>query len=88
MTLNSQILTGGLSPAVSLSASIPCTSSAQGAGLILSPVSATASNTFSAIFSIDNITNQSGLSNGFVSGVDDFDAYIATKSYPYSYRFR
>lgn len=48
---------------------------AQGA-VITSPVAATASSTFPG-FPIENTIDQSGLSVGFISGVTDFDAYIA-----------
>jgi hypothetical protein len=49
---------------------------AQGA-TILSPISASASSTFPG-FPIGNTINQSGLQSGFVSGVTDFDVYLAT----------
>jgi hypothetical protein len=45
------------------------------AGPILSPVAATARATLAG--SINRTIDQSGLSAGFVSGVTDFDAYIA-----------
>jgi hypothetical protein len=45
--------------------------------VILSPVSATASSEFSSNFGIGFTIDRSGLSSGFTSGVDDFDAYLA-----------
>lgn len=45
--------------------------------VIVSPVSATASSTTPSSYGIGNTINQSGLSAGFISGVTDFDAYIA-----------
>ena len=47
------------------------------AGTILSPTAALASNEFSSSFSINNTIDQSGLSSGFVSGVTDFDTFLA-----------
>lgn len=47
------------------------------AGTILSPTAAIASDEFSSSFSINNTIDQSGLSSGFVSGVTDFDTYLA-----------
>ena len=47
------------------------------ASVILSPVSATASSENSAAYDIGNTIDQSGLSAGFVSGVTDFDLYLA-----------
>lgn len=58
--------------------SLGIASQAQAVGLILSPVSATASSEFGTNFSITNTINQSGLSTGFNSGVDDFDTYLAS----------
>jgi hypothetical protein len=51
--------------------------SATHADTIVSAVSATASSTFSSQFDISNTINQSGLNIGYVSGVTDFDAYLA-----------
>ena len=48
------------------------------ASTILSPTAALASSEFSSDYSINNTINQSGLSSGFVSGVTDFDTYLAT----------
>ena len=48
------------------------------AGTILSPTAALASSEFSSDYSINNTIDQSGLSSGFVSGVTDFDTYLAT----------
>jgi len=45
---------------------------------IISPVSATATSEFSAVYDIGNTIDQSGLSTGFISGVTDFDTYLAT----------
>jgi len=47
------------------------------AALIYSPVAATASSEFGPMFGIDNTIDQSGLSDGFTSGVDDFDTFLA-----------
>lgn len=47
------------------------------ASIIISPVAATASSEFSADFDIGNTIDQSGLSAGFLSGVTNFDAYLA-----------
>ncbi|WP_239005390.1 PEP-CTERM sorting domain-containing protein [Gloeothece citriformis] len=47
------------------------------AAVIISPVSATASSEFSGDYDIGNTIDQSGLSIGFISGVTNFDAYIA-----------
>lgn len=58
--------------------SLGIASQAQAVGLIISPVSATASSEYDANFSITNTINQSGLSTGFNSGVDDFDTYLAS----------
>lgn len=44
---------------------------------ILSPVAATTSSYNSTFYDIGNTIDQSGLSIGFTSGVDDFDAYFA-----------
>ncbi|MBX3485457.1 PEPxxWA-CTERM sorting domain-containing protein [Phenylobacterium sp.] len=46
------------------------------AGVIISPTAITASTTFPG-YDVDNLINQSGLTAGFVSGVTDFDAYMA-----------
>jgi hypothetical protein len=46
------------------------------AATVVSAVSATASSTFGSYNIIDTI-NQSGLSAGYVSGVTDFDSYVA-----------
>lgn len=51
--------------------------SAAQASPIISPTAATASSTFGALYSINNTINHSGLSINFVSGVTDFDAYLA-----------
>lgn len=51
--------------------------SASHAGIILSPVSATASSEFSGSTDAGNTIDQSGLSANFVSGVDDFDTFLA-----------
>ena len=47
------------------------------ANTILSPIAAVASSEFSLVFGINNTINQSGLSSNFVSGVTDFDTYLA-----------
>ena len=48
------------------------------AGAIVSPVSATASNTFDApYFQPGNLINHGGLVTDFFSGLTDFDSYIA-----------
>ncbi|OZH51523.1 hypothetical protein AFK68_30445 [Hydrocoleum sp. CS-953] len=47
------------------------------AALIVSPVDATATSEFTPGGEIINTINQSGLSIGFTSGVDDFDTYLA-----------
>ena len=54
------------------------TSANVSANTILSPIAALASNTFGSGFGIGNTINQSGLSSSFVSGVTDFDTYLAT----------
>ncbi|NEP38207.1 MAG: discoidin domain-containing protein [Okeania sp. SIO2G4] len=46
------------------------------AALIVSPVGATATSEFTPGGEIGNTIDQSGLSIGFTSGVDDFDAYL------------
>jgi len=51
--------------------------SAAQAGPIISPTGATASSTFNATYSIINTINHAGLLTNFVSGVTDFDAYLA-----------
>lgn len=52
------------------------TQSAQ--AIIISPQSATASSERDPRFDIGNTIDQSGLSDGFTSGVTDFDTYIAS----------
>lgn len=47
------------------------------ATVIVGPVAGTASSEFSSDFDIGNTFDQSGLSIGYTSGVDDFDAYLA-----------
>ena len=48
------------------------------AGVIVSPVSATASNTFPDVyFQPVNLINHNGLVTDFFSGISDFDSYIA-----------
>lgn len=47
------------------------------AAVIQSPISATATSQFSSEFDINNTIDQSGLDVGFISGVTDFDAYLA-----------
>ncbi len=49
-----------------------------GAAVIQSPVAATASSTFSGCCEIERTIDQSGLQSNFVSGVTDFDTYLAT----------
>jgi len=51
-----------------------------GAGVILSPIDVVQNTggNFSALFTIDETIDQSGLSHGFTSGVTDFDSYLAT----------
>lgn len=46
------------------------------AGVIVSPTAITANATFPG-YDVGDLINQSGLTAGFVSGVTDFDAYIA-----------
>lgn len=46
------------------------------AGVIVSPTAITASTTFPG-YDVNNLINQSGLTAGFVSGVSDFDTYMA-----------
>lgn len=53
-----------------------CIASPVGAGVILSATSTTASST-SVGSTASNISDQSGLSAGFVSGVTDFSGYLA-----------
>lgn len=53
-------------------------SHAASAGVIRSAVSATASSEFSSSYNIVRAINQSGLSSGYVSGVDNFATYMAT----------
>ncbi|HTD89345.1 MAG TPA: PEP-CTERM sorting domain-containing protein [Burkholderiales bacterium] len=50
------------------------------AGVILQATSATASSTFSG-YSAAKATNQQGLTVGYVSGVTDFDTYVATATH-------
>lgn len=57
---------------------LPLTMPVQAARVIQSPVSATILSSGPGFGSINNTINQSGLSSGFVSGVTDFDAYLAT----------
>jgi hypothetical protein len=52
--------------------------SATHADTIVGAVSATASSDAGSGFGIGNTINQSGLSIGYVSGVTDFDVYLAT----------
>jgi hypothetical protein len=53
-------------------------SGAANAGVIVSPVSATASNTFPSVyFQPVNLINHNGLVTDFFSGISDFDSYIA-----------
>jgi hypothetical protein len=47
------------------------------ASVITSPTGATASSEFSADYDIGNTIDQSGLNVTFISGVTDFDAYLA-----------
>jgi len=47
------------------------------ASVITSPTGATASSEFSADYDIGNTIDQSGLNVTFISGVSDFDAYLA-----------
>ncbi len=47
------------------------------ATVITSPTGATATSTNSSKVDIGNTIDQSGLSSGFVSGITDFDAYLA-----------
>lgn len=56
-------------------ASLALATAAQ-AGVIVSPTAITADSTFPG-YDVNNLINQSGLTAGFVSGVTDFDAYIA-----------
>ena len=56
-----------------VSAALASTASA---GVIVSATSATASSTFGSNTPITNTIDQSGLSAGYASGVDDFDAYL------------
>jgi len=48
-----------------------------GAGVIQSPVAATASSQFPGCCAIERTIDQSGLLTNFVSGVTDFDTYLA-----------
>lgn len=50
------------------------------AGVILQATSATASSTFPG-YSPEKAINQQGLSAGYVSGVTDFDTYVATATH-------
>lgn len=53
-------------------------SGAAKAGVIVSPISATASNTFPDVyFQPINLINHNGLVTDFFSGISDFDSYIA-----------
>jgi hypothetical protein len=54
------------------------TGTAASAAVIFSPVAATASSEFAAPYDIGNTIDRSGLFTPFVSGVTDFDAYVAT----------
>lgn len=49
-----------------------------GNSVIIGPVAASASSEFSSSFDIGNTIDQSGLSMGYISGVTNFDAYIAS----------
>ena len=60
-----------------IAASIGAISLPAEAGTIRSPISATATSEFSSVYSINNTINQSGLNLPFVSGVTDFDSYLA-----------
>jgi hypothetical protein len=64
---------------VLLAGVVVCSSAMVDASVILSPTSVV-NNTFGELhssFAVTNLINQSGLSTGFVSGVTDFDAYLA-----------
>lgn len=65
---------------LAVAACMPITS--VNAGLIYSPISAWASSTALAEqnsdYSIDNTIDQSGLNSGYLSGVTDFDSYMAS----------
>jgi hypothetical protein len=53
------------------------------ASTIVAPVSAVASSQFLSTghdYFIENTFNQSGLSDGYESGVDDFNTYLASKA--------
>ena len=52
-------------------------SSPSSAATIIGAVGATVSSTFSGDYDIGNAIDQSGLTAGYTSGVDDFGAYIA-----------
>lgn len=58
-------------------ATMLCSITNVNASTILSPITAVASSEFSLDFGINNTINQSGLSSNFVSGVTDFDTYLA-----------
>ena len=54
------------------------TGTAASAAVIISPLAATASSEFSGQYDIGNTIDRSGLFTPFISGVTDFDAYVAT----------
>ncbi|HET9042644.1 MAG TPA: PEP-CTERM sorting domain-containing protein [Burkholderiales bacterium] len=65
-------------PAIAIFTVTAMVGTSASAAVIISPVSATASSTFSATYDIGNTIDRSGLFTPFVSGVDDFDLYVAT----------
>jgi len=71
-----QFLAAGL-PVLGITTFSALSLEAKAASFIVSPVSATASSTTPGGYGIGNTINQSGLSAGFISGVTDFDTYIA-----------
>jgi len=56
----------------------PCSSQSM-ASTIVAPVTAETTSEFASNYSIINTINQSGLSLTYISGVTDFDTYLATK---------
>jgi hypothetical protein len=63
---------------LSTATTIGIAGSASAVGIIFSPVNAVINSGGPGFGSISNTFDQSGLSTGFVSGVTDFDTYLAT----------
>lgn len=57
---------------------IAATTVANGATIVSGTVYNNTEGEFGALFPVDNLSNQSGLSNGYINGVTDFATYIAS----------